>query len=95
MMVCRFAIQQQQQQQPQPQQQHLQQDLVFSVRLQFRRPSSSEALVSSSKCRLTLKDATIEVLKIVFHQSLSSIEGYVPPKVVFHQRMSFIKSHLP
>ena len=57
--------------------------MVLSVKLQFRKPSSSEAVFPS-------KD-----LKVIYHLRSSSIKGHLPSNVVFHQESSSIKGSLP
>ena len=75
------------------------QDSVVSLKLPFRKHSSSEALFSSYKgCQLqklsTIKDCLS--LKVVFNWRvyLCSTKSRLPSKVVFHQKSSSIKYHL-
>ena len=80
-----------------PEQFFSKQDLVFSVKLQFRKPPVlkccffPQKVVSYWRSSSTIEDGLPS--KVVFKWRPSSIKGYPPWKVVFHQRVSSIKGH--
>ena len=66
----------------------LTQDLVFIVKLQFRKP-----LVKRIYC--LLPDVVLhERSSSIIHQKLFSIKGCLQSKVIFHQRLSSIQDHI-
>ena len=64
---------------------HELQNLVFSVKLKFRK-HPSQRLSSMKGCLPS---------KFALHNRLSFIKGYLPSNVIFHQRGSSIKGRLP